>query len=147
VRTVTDTWDPDVHARPRGGDFGPMSLLLNALWIVLAGGAVTCAQYFAAGLALCVTIVGIPFGIQSFKLGVVALIPFGREVSPSGDLARGPLGAVLNLIWLVLGGVWIFLTHLFFALLCAITIIGLPFAAQHWKLAKLALWPFGREVR
>jgi uncharacterized membrane protein YccF (DUF307 family) len=136
----------DGYHGERRGDFGPMSILLNVLWIVIAGGMVTCGQYLVAGLGLCVTIVGIPFGIQCFKLGIVSLIPFGRDVSATGDLSRGPLGALLNIVWLVFGGIWIFLTHLFFAMLCAITIIGIPFAVQHWKLAKLALWPFGREI-
>lgn len=124
-----------------------MSLLGNVLWILLGGGLFIFLEYVAAGVALCTSIIGIPWGIQAFKLAILGLVPFGREAAPTGELARGPLGTVLNIVWLVLSGVWIFLTHLLFALLCAITVIGIPFAVQHWKLAKLALWPFGREIR
>lgn len=124
-----------------------MSLLGNLLWIVLGGGLVICVQYLLVGLGLCLTIVGIPWGVQAFKLAILGLLPFGREAAPTGDLARGGLGLVLNIIWLVIGGLGIFLTHLLFAGLMAITVIGLPFALQHWKLAKLALTPFGRNIR
>ncbi|MBX3467676.1 MAG: YccF domain-containing protein [Planctomycetes bacterium] len=124
-----------------------MSLLGNLLWIVLGGGLVICVQYLLVGLGLCLTIVGIPWGVQAFKLAILGLLPFGREAAPTGDLARGGLGLVLNIIWLVIGGLGIFLTHLLFAGLMAITVIGLPFALQHWKLAKLALTPFGRDIR
>lgn len=124
-----------------------MSLLGNLLWVLLGGGLVICTQYLAAGLGMCATIVGIPWGLQCFKLGILGLIPFGREVEPTGDLAGTPLGMVLNIIWLIVGGIWIWLTHLLFALLCAITVIGIPFAVQHMKLAKLALRPFGRDIK
>ena len=119
-----------------------MSLLGNVLWIVLGGGLI-CLEYLAAGLVLCVTIVGIPFGIQCFKLSLLALLPFGREVQPI-ERASGCLSIVMNILWILVGGIWIALTHLFFAVLCAITIIGIPFAKQHMKLASLALMPFGR---
>ncbi len=125
---------------------GVLSLLGNILWIVLGGGLVICVQYIAAGLALCASIIGIPWGIQSFKLALLGLIPFGRTVGPATGVASGGFGLLLDIVWLVLGGFWIWLTHLLFALLCAITIIGIPFALQHLKLAKLALRPFGRDI-
>jgi uncharacterized membrane protein YccF (DUF307 family) len=124
-----------------------MSLLGNVLWILLGGGLFIFLEYVAVGIALCVSIVGIPWGLQAFKLALLGLVPFGQEAAPTGELAEGPLGVVLNVIWWVVGGLGIVLTHLVFALLCAITVIGLPFAVQHWKLAKLALWPFGRDIR
>lgn len=124
-----------------------MSLLGNILWILLGGGLFIFLEYVAVGIALCVSIVGIPWGLQAFKLALLGLVPFGQEAAPTGELAEGPLGVVLNVIWWVVGGLGIVLTHLVFALLCAITVIGLPFAVQHWKLAKLALWPFGRDIR
>lgn len=123
-----------------------MSLLLNLLWILL-GGLVTCIQYLVAGVGMCTTIIGIPWGVQAFKLAMLALLPFGHEVTPPDDTGRGALGLILNIIWLFLGGFWICLTHVLFAGLCAITVIGLPFAFQHMKLAKLALTPFGRDIR
>jgi uncharacterized membrane protein YccF (DUF307 family) len=123
----------------------PMSLLGNILWLIL-GGLITAIVYVVAGVALCLTIIGIPFGLQCIKLGILALFPFGRTVVPTSG-GTGCLSLVMNIIWLVVGGVWIFLTHLVFALICAITVIGIPFAVQHLKLAGLALAPFGKEIR
>ena len=122
-----------------------MSLLGNILW-VLFGGFLTFLQYLVGGLTICATIVGIPFGWQVIKLGVFALLPFGNEAF-AVEGADTPLYTACNVVWLVVWGIWIALTHLFFALLCGITVIGIPFALQHWKLAKLALWPFGRDIR
>lgn len=122
-----------------------MGLLGNLLWILLGGGIVIFCQYVAAGFALCCTIVGIPFGVQCIKLAVVGLIPFGREVRPTNTWGEG-LTFVMNVIWLFIGGIWIAATHLVLAAIMAITIIGIPFAVQHWKLTKLALFPFGKEI-
>jgi uncharacterized membrane protein YccF (DUF307 family) len=122
-----------------------MDLLGNILWILIGGGAVICAQYLATGLVLCCTIVGIPFGIQCFKLAIVGLIPFGRDWRTRDEFGSG-VSLLMNVIWLVIGGVWIAATHLILALVFAITIIGIPFAVQHWKLTKLALLPFGKEI-
>jgi len=123
-----------------------MDLLGNLLWILIGGGPVICAQYLASGLALCCTIVGIPFGIQCFKLAIVGLIPFGRDWRTKDEFGSG-VSLLMNVVWLVIGGVWIAATHVLLALVFAITIIGIPFAVQHWKLAKLALLPFGKEIR
>lgn len=125
----------------------PLNIVLNALWIVLAGGWAIFVQYLVAGLLLCCTVVGIPWGVQAFKLSILGLLPFGQEAVPTGELAKGPLSLVLNIVWLVVGGIWIFLSHLIMIVVCAITIIGIPAAVQHWKLAKLALAPFGYEIR
>lgn len=121
-----------------------MSLLGNVLWI-LFGGLLISLEYIAAGVALCLTIIGIPFGIQSFKLAILALLPFGREIT-SKPTSSGLLDTIFNIIWLLIGGIWICLTHLVLAVLLAITIIGIPFAKQHAKLATLALTPFGKEI-
>jgi len=122
-----------------------MSLLGNILWIIF-GGLFTCVEYLVAGISLCCTIIGIPWGLQAFKLGILSLLPFGSEVvdTPASD---GALPLVANIVWLVVWGWGIALTHLLFAGLCGITVIGIPFALQHWKLAKLALWPFGKDIR
>lgn len=122
-----------------------MSLLGNLLWIFLGGGIFLFFEYLFGGVVLCMTIVGIPFGIQCIKLSVLALLPFGHDVIQR-ERPVGCLSTVMNLIWILFGGIWIALTHLIFAILCAITIIGLPFAKQHMKLASLALTPFGKEI-
>lgn len=123
-----------------------MSLLGNVLWILLGGGLVIFLEYFVGGLALCLTLVGIPFGVQLIKLAILGLVPFGKEVVHT-RAAVGFLAVLLNIIWIFLGGIWVSLTHLVFALILAITIIGIPFAKQHIKLATLSLMPFGREIR
>jgi uncharacterized membrane protein YccF (DUF307 family) len=115
----------------------------NILWLVLAG-IWLAIGYAVAGAVLCITIIGIPFGVQAFKLSAFSLWPFGREVvrRPEG----GCLEAAFNLIWLVLFGWEMFLAHLLAGALLCITIIGIPFGVQAFKLSVLSLWPFGREV-
>jgi len=91
------------------------------------------------------TIVGIPFGFQTLKLSMLALCPFGREIrSCPGD--GGCLSVLMNIIWILVGGIWISLSHLAFGVLLCITVIGIPFGLQHFKLAGLALTPFGKEI-
>lgn len=125
-----------------------MRLLLNLLWIVFGGGIVIFVEYIIGGLLLCLTVVGIPFGLQCFKIAVLGLLPFGREpVSNPAGLVGGTLGLILNIVWILVAGLWICLTHLALALGLAVTLIGIPFAFQHLKLAFLALAPFGQEVR
>jgi uncharacterized membrane protein YccF (DUF307 family) len=132
---------------PLTGSSDPMlSALGNILWIVFGGGLVLFLEYLVGGVLLCLTVIGIPFGLQCLKLATLALLPFGKEVVFT-ESAAGCLATVMNLLWLLVAGLWIALTHVLFALICAITIILLPFAVQHMKLASLALMPFGREVR
>ena len=121
-----------------------MSFLGNVLWI-LTGGFLVALIYFFGGLVLCLTIVGIPFGVQLFKLGILGLLPFGKDVDTTG-FASGCLGVSMNIIWLVAGGIELAITHLVLALIMAITVVGLPFAKQHMKMARLALMPFGSEI-
>ena len=122
-----------------------MSILGNIAWLLL-GGFCVFIEYAVGGIALCVTIIGIPFGIQCFKLAVLALLPFGRQVQ-SAPRGTGCLSTVMNIIWIVFFGLWIAISHVLWAAVCAITIIGLPFAVQHMKLARLAFTPFGLQVR
>ncbi len=122
-----------------------MSVLGNLLWIILGGGILICLEYLVSGLLLCLTIIGIPLGVQCFKLAFLGLVPFGKEVVDKESYTGG-LAIVMNILWILLGGIWIALTHVIFAVLCAITIIGLPFAKQHIKLASLALTPFGKAI-
>jgi uncharacterized membrane protein YccF (DUF307 family) len=119
-----------------------MSLIGNILWIFLGGGIVLFLEYLFGGVILCVTIIGIPFGVQCFKLSVLALLPFGKAIKTTKS-GHGVLSTLLNVVWIVFAGLAIALSHFIFGLLCAITIVGLPFAKQHMKLASLALTPFG----
>lgn len=124
-----------------------MRLLLNILWI-LTGGLLIWLQYVVGGLLLCLTVVGIPFGVQCFKIAGLALLPFGKDIeSEKQGFAKGTLGAVLNIFWLIVAGIWIFISEVTLAFGLAVTIIGIPFAIQHLKLAVLALAPFGRVAR
>jgi uncharacterized membrane protein YccF (DUF307 family) len=125
-----------------------MRFLLNILWIIFGGGLVIALEYLLGGLLLCLTVVGLPFGLQSFKLAGLAITPFGKDIRevPRGRTGAA-LGTVANVLWFLLAGVWIFISHVTLAVGLAVTIIGIPFAVQHLKLAVLALWPFGREAR
>ncbi|MBW8012329.1 MAG: YccF domain-containing protein [Chloroflexi bacterium] len=122
-----------------------MNLLGNIIWLVF-GGLLAGAGYILAGLLVCITIIGIPFGVQSIKLGIATLAPFGREIVVSKD-SGGSLQAIFNLFWAVFFGWEIAAAHLVLGIILAITIIGIPFAKQHFKLIPLALFPFGRELR
>lgn len=118
-----------------------MSFIGNLLWIIL-GGFIIAFEYLVSGLLMCLTIIGIPFGIQSFKLAGASLFPFGNDVKDSPN--RGSdISTILNVIWILLGGIWITLTHLVLGLVLCITIIGIPFGLQHFKLMKLSFTPFG----
>ncbi len=123
-----------------------MSAIGNLLWIVLGGGLFLFLEYLIGGLLLCLTIIGIPFGVQCIKIAMLALLPFGRRVEDT-NRASGCLAVVMNVVWILLGGIWIVATHVVFGVLCALTIIGIPFAKQHLKLAALALTPFGHRIR
>ena len=117
----------------------------NILWL-LFGGLLVAVIYYLVGLALCITIIGIPFGIQLFKLGTYALWPFGH------DLVNGPdepecLSVVMNLIWVLLGWWEIALIHLVCGLLLCITLVGIPWGFQHFKMAVASIFPFGKEIR
>ena len=121
-----------------------MKLIGNLIWL-LFGGLAIAIEYFISSMILMVTIIGIPFGIQTLKLGILALWPFGRTTRHT-SYNSGCLSTLFNIIWIFCGGIWISLTHLAFGLILCITIIGIPFGMQHFKLASLALTPFGREI-
>ena len=124
--------------------FGNMNLLMNILWLLL-GGIFTAIEYLIASFLMMITIIGIPFGLQTLKMALLALYPFGKEVRSCPD-SGGCLSILMNILWIFLGGIWISLSHLVFGVLLSITIIGLPFGIQHFKLAGLALTPFGKEI-
>lgn len=121
-----------------------MSLFMNLLWL-LFGGIFIAIEYLISSLLMMITIIGIPFGIQTLKMAVLALMPFGKEVRSRPD-SGGCLSLVMNVLWIFLGGIWICLSHLAWGILLCITIIGIPFGRQHFKLAGLALTPFGKEI-
>jgi uncharacterized membrane protein YccF (DUF307 family) len=123
-----------------------MSTIGNILWIIFGGGIFLFIEYFVGGILLCLTIIGIPFGLQCIRLSFVALLPFGKEIR-NAEANDGCISLLMNIIWILIGGIWIALTHLLFGLICAITIIGIPFAMQHFKLVSLSFAPFGKEVR
>ncbi|QRX64641.1 YccF domain-containing protein [Dysgonomonadaceae bacterium zrk40] len=121
-----------------------MKTLGNIIW-VLFGGIFIAIEYILGSVALMITIIGIPFGLQSLKLAEMALWPFGKKVKQR-ESASGCLSLLMNVIWFFVGGIPIILTHLLFGILFYITIIGIPFGNQHFKLMKLAFTPFGKEI-
>jgi len=122
----------------------PFNLIGNIIWLVF-GGLISALFYFIGGLVLCITILGIPFGIQCFKIGVLVLAPFGREVVSSSN-NTGCLSLLFNIIWILCGGLCTAITHIVFGVLLFITIIGIPFANQHFKLVEISLMPFGKRI-
>jgi len=121
-----------------------MKIILNLLWLIF-GGLATAIEYLISSIGLMITIIGIPFGLQTLKIGILALWPFGKQVTPS-ETSNSCLSLLMNIIWIFIGGIWICLTHLLFGVLLYITIIGIPFGTQHFKLAALALSPFGKKI-
>ena len=121
-----------------------MRIIGNLLWW-LFGGLEAAIGYFTGSLALACTIIGIPFAIQTFKIGLLCLWPFGSTVRESNS-PTGCIRIPLNLLWLIFGGLWACLMHLFFGFLLCITIIGIPWGKQHFKMAGLSLAPFGKDV-
>lgn len=121
-----------------------MSLIGNIIWLVF-GGLPAAIGYFIGGLALCLTVVGIPFGVVSLRMASAVLTPFGRTVVPTKG-GEGCLAMTFNILWLLIFGWGIALAHLTGGLLLAITVIGLPFAQQHFKLVPVALFPFSYKL-
>lgn len=121
-----------------------MKILGNVIWLLL-GGLVVAMEYMIAGVVLCLTIIGIPFGVQMFKLGIMALIPFGQHAVEASNGA-GCIYTIFNLLWMFTGGICIALTHLLFGIILCITLVGIPFGLQHFKLMRLAFWPFDKSV-
>jgi uncharacterized membrane protein YccF (DUF307 family) len=121
-----------------------MKILGNIIWLIF-GGIVIAIEYFIGSLVLIITIIGIPFGIQTLKMGALAIWPFGRDTRVH-ERASGCLYILMNVLWLICGGIWIALTHALFGMLLCITIIGIPFGMQHFKLTAIALNPFGRDI-
>ena len=122
-----------------------MKIFGNLLWW-LFGGLEAAIGYFTGSLALACTIIGIPVALQTFKIGLLCLWPFESEVHET-ESSGGCLQILLNVLWIIFGGLWACLMHIFFGVLLFVTIIGIPFAKQHFKMAKLSLAPFGKDVK
>ena len=118
-----------------------MRVLGNILWIILGGFAIAIG-WALVGLILCISIIGIPLGVQAFKMAGLTLTPFGKTVQYGGGVGS----TLVNILWVVLVGWWMALGYLGAGVLNCITIIGIPFGIQSFKMAKLALWPFGAQI-
>lgn len=121
-----------------------MNLLGNIVWL-LFGGLLACLGYLLGGFVLCITIVGIPWGLQCFKLAGLVLMPFGKKVVYDHDTS-GCLSVIANIIWLLCGGLFTAFVHLVMGLLLSLTIIGMPWGLQHFKLIEISLLPFGKKI-
>jgi uncharacterized membrane protein YccF (DUF307 family) len=121
-----------------------MKFFGNLIWLIF-GGLIIAIEYFIGSLVLMITIVGIPFGIQTLKMALLSLWPIGRDTRVQSK-ASGCLYIIMNIIWLISGGIWIAITHAIFGAILCITIIGIPFGLQHFKLTAIALSPFGRDI-
>ncbi len=128
-----------------------LNVILNVLWLI-CGGLVGGLGWFVVGVLCAVSLVGLPWAGAAFNIGLFTLWPFGQtaiardELTGRGDIGTGPAGTLGNLIWLVLAGWWLALYHLGCAIALTVTIIGIPFAWQHIKLAIMALWPIGMAI-
>jgi uncharacterized membrane protein YccF (DUF307 family) len=128
-----------------------LSLLLNIAWMVF-GGLEMAVGWLIAAVIMAITIIGLPWARAAFNIALYTLLPFGRKAVSRADylgvddFGSGPFGAIGNIIWLVLAGWWLALLHLVTAVLLAVTIIGIPFAWAHLKLAGIALWPIGKMI-
>lgn len=121
-----------------------MRLLGNIIWLIF-GGLIIAIEYFIGSIILMITIIGFPFGLQTLKMAALAIWPFGRDTRVHSR-ASGCLYILMNILWLLTGGLWIAVTHTVFGLILCITIIGIPFGLQHFKLTAIALSPFGRDI-
>ena len=129
----------------------PVALLLNLLWLFF-GGLWMGAAWGLAAIIMAITIIGLPWAKAAFNIAVYTLLPFGykavsrEDYFGQSDVGTGPLGTIGNIVWLVLAGWWLALGHVLVAIVLAITIIGIPFAWAHLKLAGIALWPIGKII-
>jgi uncharacterized membrane protein YccF (DUF307 family) len=129
----------------------PVSILLNLLWI-LFGGAYMALGWLVAAVIMAITIIGLPWARAAFNIAVYTLLPFGSravsrdEITGESDVGTGLLGVIGNVVWFLFAGWWLALGHLITAILLAVTIVGIPFAWAHLKLAGMALWPIGKAI-
>jgi uncharacterized membrane protein YccF (DUF307 family) len=128
-----------------------LNVVLNVLWII-TGGAWMALGWLLAAVIMAITIIGLPWARAAFNIAIYTFLPFGHialprdQVAGQADLGTGPLGAIGNVVWLVLAGWWLALGHLITAVALAVTLVGIPFAWAHVKLAGISLWPIGRTI-
>jgi len=122
-----------------------MNLLGNLIWLIF-GGLAAALGYLFGGIVLSISVIGIPWGLQCFKLAGFVLWPFGRQVV-SNSVNTGCLSVICNIIWLLCGGIYVAIVHVIFGIILFCTIIGIPFARQHFKLVEISLMPFGKTIR
>ena len=121
-----------------------MNLLGNIIWLIF-GGLMAALGYFFGGIVLCITVIGVPWGLQCFKLAGVVLWPFGKKVVSDSD-NMGCLNLLFNLIWILCGGLYTAIVHIVMGAILCLTIIGIPWGKQHFKLVEISLMPFGRRI-
>jgi uncharacterized membrane protein YccF (DUF307 family) len=121
-----------------------MNLFGNIIWLIF-GGLMAALGYFLGGIVLCVTVIGVPWGLQCFKLAGFVLLPFGKKVISDTD-TMGCLNIFFNLIWILCGGLYTAIVHIVMGAILCLTIIGIPWGKQHFKLAEISLMPFGKRI-
>ena len=121
-----------------------MNFLGNLIWLIF-GGFMAALGYIFGGIVLCITVIGIPFGLQCFKIAGLVIWPFGKKVI-SDSSETGCLSILFNIIWLICGGLYTAIVHIFMGLLLSITVIGIPWGRQHFKLVEISLMPFGKRI-
>jgi len=150
VYNRTDLWLGPVSAFEKQR-MPPVSIFLNILWLLL-GGVQMAFAWLLAAVIMAITIIGLPWARAAFNIAIYTLLPFGQQavrrdmLTGESDIGTGPLGLIGNLIWLIVAGWWLALGHVIAAVLLAVTIIGIPFAWAHLKLAGIALWPIGKVI-
>lgn len=125
-----------------------MAIIFNLLWFIFGGGFFACLFWLFCGLILCITIIGIPFGIAAFRIASFAAFPFGKELIDARKVGetRIPTTALANFLWIILAGLWLSIGHILAAIALFITIIGIPFALAHIKLAQVSFAPLGKRI-
>jgi len=121
-----------------------MDLFGNLIWLIF-GGLMAALGYFLGGIVLCITVIGVPWGLQCFKLAGLVLWPFGRKVVSVSD-NTGCLNLVFNLVWILCGGLYTAIVHILMGAILCLTIIGIPWGKQHFKLVEISLMPFGKRI-
>jgi uncharacterized membrane protein YccF (DUF307 family) len=121
-----------------------MNFFGNLIWLIF-GGLMAALGYFFGGLVLCITVIGVPWGLQCFKLAGLVLWPFEKKVVSDGD-NMGCLNIFFNLVWILCGGLYTAIVHIVMGAILCLTIIGIPWGKQHFKLVEISLMPFGRKI-
>jgi uncharacterized membrane protein YccF (DUF307 family) len=120
-----------------------MNLFGNLIWLIF-GGLMAAFGYFLGGIVLCITVIGVPWGLQCFKLAGLVLWPFAKKVISEDNM--GCLNVFFNLIWILCGGLYTAIVHIVMGAILCLTVIGIPWGKQHFKLIEISLMPFGKRI-